>query len=68
MSKYRPLWEYLKENEENSCILSFEQIGSILGYELDHSFLRYKKEATEYGFEVGKISLKEKTVVFRKIK
>ncbi len=40
MSKYEPLWKYLKEN---------------------------KKEATEYGYQVGKISMKEKKVKFEKI-
>jgi hypothetical protein len=38
-----------------------------LGFEIDHSFLNYKKELTEYGYQVGKISLKGKTVIFNKI-
>ena len=33
---------------------------------IDHSFLRYKKDLAGYGFEVGKISMKEKTVSFRR--
>lgn len=40
MSKYEPLWNYVKEN---------------------------KKELKEYGYEVSKISMKEKTVSFNKI-
>ena len=31
-----------------------------------HSFLNYKKELLDYGFKVGKISLKEQTVAFSK--
>lgn len=29
--------------------------------------IKNKKELAEYGYEVGKISMKEKTVVFRKL-
>lgn len=67
MSKYEPLWEYLKENNKESCKLSYEEIKNILGFSIDHSFLTFKKELKEYGYEVGKISMKEKTVVFNKI-
>jgi hypothetical protein len=47
--------------------LTFEEIGSIAGVPLDHSFLTYKKELASYGYQVGKISLKEQTVIFNKI-
>lgn len=67
MSKYKPLWEYLKENKKNNYKLLYEEIRNILGFDIDHSFLAYKKEAKEYGYEVGKISMKEKTVIFNKI-
>ncbi len=67
MSKYEPLWNYLKENKQDNYKLSFEEIKNILGFEIDHSFLTYKKELKEYGYEVGKISMKEKTVGFNKI-
>lgn len=67
MSKYKPLWEYLKENKKNNYKLLYEEIRNILGFDIDHSFLTYKKEAKEYGYEVGKISMKEKTVIFNKI-
>jgi len=43
------------------------EIGKIAGVKIDHSFLNYKKELTAYGYQVGKISLKEQTVVFNKI-
>ena len=67
MSKYEPLWKYLKENNKETYKLSYEEIKSILGFDIDHSFLTYKKELKEYEYEVGKISMKEKTVIFNKI-
>lgn len=67
MSKYKKLWEYLKDNKSESYELSFNDIKAILGFELDHSFLNYKKEATEYGYEVNNILLKTKTIIFSKL-
>lgn len=67
MSKYEPLWNYLKENKKEGYKLTYEKIKNILGFEIDHSFLSYKKKLKDYGYEVGKISMKEKTVIFNKI-
>lgn len=67
MSKYEPLWKYLKENNKDYYKLSYEEIKKILGFDIDHSFLKYKKESEEYGYKVGKISMKEKKVIFNKI-
>ena len=67
MSKYELLWKYLKDNNKENYKLSYEEIKNIIGIEIDHSFLTYKKEAKEFGYEVGKISMKEKTVIFNKI-
>ena len=67
MSKYEPLWNYLKENRLDNYTLTYEEIKNILGFEIDHSFLTYKKELKEYGYEVKKIKLKEKTIVFNKL-
>lgn len=67
MSKYELLWKYLKENNKENYKLSYEEIKNILGFDIDHSFLTYKKESKEYGYQVGKISMKEKTVIFSKI-
>jgi hypothetical protein len=64
MSKYNGLWEFLAKNEKDQYKLTFEEIHQILGFEIDHSFLNYKKEAPQYGYQVGKISLKEKHVTF----
>ena len=58
-----PLWQYIKTN--NVSILSFEKIKEILGFDIDHSFLTYKKELKEYGYEVCKISMKEKIVTIK---
>lgn len=66
MSKYDPLWKYLKENNKNNYRLTYEEIRNILGFDIDHSFLSYKKESKEYGYEVGKISMKEQTIIFNK--
>lgn len=67
MSKYNLLWDYVKNSEKDSLKLTFTEIESILGIPIDHSFLKYKKELTEYGYQVGKISMKEQTVIFDKI-
>lgn len=67
MSKYDALWEQIRKTGEPSLTLSFAEIRDILGMEIDHSFLSYKKELTRYGYQVGKISLKNKTVLFKRI-
>lgn len=67
MSKYNALWEYVGKSGNASLKLSFDEIKEIAGIEIDHSFLNYKKELTQYGYQVGKISLKEKTVIFSQI-
>ena len=67
MSKYTSLWEYVQKNGSKSLKLSFEEIQAIAGIPIDHSFLNYKKELTEYGYQVGKISMKEQTVIFNKV-
>lgn len=67
MSKYDSLWRSVQENGNPSIKLSFDEVKEVAGIEIDHSFLKFKKEAIDYGYEVGKISLKEKTVIFNKI-
>ena len=67
MSKYNALWEYVRKDGRQSFKLTFDEIQDIVGIPIDHSFLKYKKELAEYGYQVGKISMKEQTVVFRKI-
>lgn len=66
MSKYNALWEYVQKNGSQSFKLTFAEIKEIAGIPIDHSFLNCKKELTAYGYQVGKISLKEQTVIFNK--
>jgi len=67
MSKYNALWEYVAARDEALFRLTFEEIHQIAGLEIDHSFLNFKKELTQFGYQVGKISLKGQTVEFLKI-
>lgn len=67
MSKYNTLWEYVQNSKSSSFKLTFDEIENITGIPIDHSFLKYKKELTEYGWQVGKISMKEQTVMFSKM-
>ena len=67
MSKYDPLWAAIATREEASFRLTFDEIRQLLGFEIDHSFLNYKKELLPFGYQVGKISLKEQTVQFLKV-
>lgn len=67
MSKYNSLWEYVQKNGGQSFKLPFGEMQNIAGTPIDHSFLKYKKELGEYGYQVGKISTKEQTVIFNKI-
>lgn len=67
MSKYDVLWKYLKDNNKDYYKLAFNEIKTILGFDIDHSFLKYKNELRDYGYEVNKISMKEKYIIFSKI-
>ena len=66
MSKYNALWEYVKNSGKQSLKLTFDEIQNIAGVPIDHSFLNFKKELADYGYQVGKISMKEKSVGFEK--
>lgn len=66
MSKYNQLWNWIKENGVDSFKLTFAEIEEIAGVPMDHSFLTYKKELLEYGYQVTKISMKEQTVLFER--
>lgn len=67
MSKYDKLWVYISKNYQNTFHMTFEKIKNVLGFPIDHSFLNYKKELERYGFQVGKISLKDKKIEFIKL-
>lgn len=64
MSKYNELWEYVSKSENEKFNLTFDEIEKIAGIPVDHSFLTYKKELLSFGWKVGKISVKEKTIEF----
>ena len=49
-------------------ILTYAQIEELAGVPIDHSFLKFKKELLDYGYQVGKISMKEEIVAFEKVK
>jgi hypothetical protein len=67
MSKYNALWEHVQKTGKESFQMTFEEIQNVAGIPIDHSFLKYKKELTDYGYQVGKISMKEQTVLFHKV-
>lgn len=64
MSKYNALWAYIQESGAEQLTLTFEEIDRIAGTPLDHAFLKHKKELYDYGYQVGKISIKAQTVCF----
>lgn len=70
MSKYDLLWQRVAEllNQENvtKAVLSFEEIKDCIGFEIDHSFLKYKKELETVGCKVRKISMKDKKITFER--
>ena len=68
MSKYTPLWMFLQQDGGDQIQFSFERIKAILGFDLDHSFLTFKSEASKFGHSVEKISIKEQWVQFCKNK
>lgn len=47
--------------------LTYDEIKNILGFEIDHSFLKYKKELENYGYVIVKINMKNKTIEFNKL-
>ena len=67
MSKFNNLWEKIGQDGRNLFTLSFEEIETMAGLPIDHSFLNAKKELLVYGYQVKKISLKEQTVTFVQI-
>lgn len=67
MSKYDKLWEHIKEENKDLLLLSFDDVYTITELPIDHSFLNVKKELINYGYEVDKISLKNKTILIKRI-
>ena len=68
MSKYDGLWKWIAENGQDQFKLTYAQIEELAGVPIDHSFLKFKKELLDYEYQVGKISMKEETGTFEKVK
>jgi hypothetical protein len=66
VSKYEPLWQHISDQTSESLTMTFDDASTILGFEIDHSLLTYKKELVGYGWSVVKISLKSKTIIFNR--
>lgn len=66
MSKYNALWKFVQENCKPRLTMTFDEIEKIAGVQLDHSFLSFKKELSEYGCETEKISMKKKGILYQK--
>lgn len=66
MSKYEKLWNYIIENGKDEYEISFEEVKNILGFEIDHSFLNYKKEILNSGYYVEKVNMKDKKIIVKK--
>lgn len=56
MSKYEKLWKYIQESGKKQLTLTFDEIKKIAGVPIDHSFLKYKKELPQYGYEVKNLN------------
>ncbi|MGM9940950.1 MAG: hypothetical protein ACI32N_03025 [Bulleidia sp.] len=67
MNSYDRLSEWIVENGRDRFELTFDQMEQILGFPVNHAFLTYKKQLVQYGFEVVRISMKNRTVLFRKV-
>lgn len=68
MSKYNALWDFVAGKDLPQFSLTFEEIEKTLGFPIDHSFLKYKRELIAYGYAVKKISMKDKFIEFAREK
>lgn len=66
MSKYIKLWEYVQQRNEAELCLTFDEIAEILCFPVDHALLNCKQELEDYGYQVGKISMKKQAVIFNR--
>lgn len=65
MSKYNKLWEYIVDNKKME--LTFKEIENVLGFQIDHSFLTFKKELNDYGYRVKRINMKDEKILLERI-
>lgn len=68
MSKYDPLWKKIADSGQDELMIPFERVQEIAGVPLDHSFLNYKKELQNYGYQVDHIYLKKRQIKVSRIK
>ncbi len=67
MDKYSKLWERFDGKIEAKITLSFDEIKNIAWVDVDHSFLKFKKNLENHGYTLEKILQKERLMVFRKL-
>lgn len=68
MSKYNRLWKHIANSGQDQLMISFGEVERIAGVPLDHSFLGYKKELLDYGYQVDHIFLKKQEIQISRIK
>ena len=66
MRKHDALRESIRERGQPRLTLFFDAVEELACVPLDRSFLSCKKELTAYGYAVGRISMKNRTVIFIK--
>ena len=55
MSKYNPLWNWIKENDTDSFKLTYAKIEKIVGLPIDHSFfLNIKRSCFNMDIKLGR--------------
>ena len=62
MRKHDALRESIRERGQPRLTLFFDAVEELARVPLDRSFLSGKKELTAYGYAVGRISMKNRTV------
>lgn len=67
MDKYEKLWRWIGNSGSDESTLTFDEIEEKAECPLDHAFLGCKKDLERYGYEVASISLKLRTVLFRRL-
>lgn len=67
MDKYQKLWDYVSSQDKNELELTFDEIASISGVGIDHSFLSYKKNLLALGFQVEHVYMKKQLVRFTRV-
>ena len=66
MRKYDALWAYIQGLNEEKPILRFADVEKNCRYTVGSFFFDVQKELAQYGYAVGKISMKSQTVLFIK--